>query len=284
MGLSGATSASFQYDGLGLRRSKAIGGTTTNFLYDGVNLVQEVAGGAPTANVLTGLGVDEVFRRTDGASGHDFLVDALGSPLELTDASGAFQTHYTYEPFGATRPTGATSTNAMQFTGRENDDIGLYYYRARYYSPEQQRFLSEDPIEFEGGTANLYEFVADNPVNLVDPLGTQIAIPWSLPLPMPPIGMGGLIEMSDAALIDLLTRLGRRTIPKPRRPGGGCCTCIARADADDTMPGNVQAGVPLFAFGIATARNCSEALKEAKRDASHRLGMKPKHIQWKCSE
>ena len=57
-------------------------------------------------------------------------------------------------------------------TGRENDGTGLYYYRARYYSPKMQRFLSEDPIEFLGGDVNLFAYVNNNPVLDIDPFGT----------------------------------------------------------------------------------------------------------------
>ncbi|MCI0417646.1 MAG: RHS repeat-associated core domain-containing protein, partial [Acidobacteria bacterium] len=39
-----------------------------------------------------------------------------------------------------------SSGNSAQFTGRENDGTGLYYYRARYYHPTLQRFISEDPL------------------------------------------------------------------------------------------------------------------------------------------
>jgi RHS repeat-associated protein len=55
------------------------------------------------------------------------------------------QTSYTYEPFGKTSVTGASSSNPSQYTARENDQTGLYYHRARYYSPSLQRFISEDP-------------------------------------------------------------------------------------------------------------------------------------------
>jgi RHS repeat-associated protein len=40
--------------------------------------------------------------------------------------------------------------------------------RARYYDPETGRFISEDPIGFEGGTVNLYEYVGNEPIGLVD--------------------------------------------------------------------------------------------------------------------
>ncbi len=65
--VSTLSGASFQYDPLGRRTSKTIGGVTTQFLYDDANVVQELMGGTPTANLLTGLGVDEVFTRTDAA-------------------------------------------------------------------------------------------------------------------------------------------------------------------------------------------------------------------------
>jgi RHS repeat-associated protein len=66
---------------------------------------------------------------------------------------------------------GAASSNTNQYTGRENDGNGLYYMRARYYSPGLHRFTSEDPLGFEGGDTNLYSYVGGNPANYTDPLG-----------------------------------------------------------------------------------------------------------------
>lgn len=48
---------------------------------------------------------------------------------------------------------------------------GCNYYRARYYHPALQRFISEDPIGFNGGDVNLYAYVANNPISRIDPLG-----------------------------------------------------------------------------------------------------------------
>lgn len=58
----------------------------------------------------------------------------------------------------------------MQYTGRENDLSGLYYYRARYYDPVLKRFVSEDPIALEAGP-NFYRCVRDNPISSTDPSG-----------------------------------------------------------------------------------------------------------------
>jgi RHS repeat-associated protein len=166
--ISGATPASFQYDAFGRRVQKTLGNTATALLYDGPNAVQERVGSSVT-NLLAGLGIDEQLTRTDGAGTRTLLADALGSTVALVDGSGTVQPEYTYEPFGAT--TGASGPNPYQFTGREHDGTGLYYYRARYYRPALQRFLSEDPLGFGGGDPNLYAYVGNPPTTYSDPLG-----------------------------------------------------------------------------------------------------------------
>jgi RHS repeat-associated protein len=174
VGISGPiVSASFVYDGLGRREAKTINGSLTEFLYDGVNPVQETSGTTILANILPGLGIDEFLSRADIVTGvtSNFLADELGSPVAVTDNFGVVQTEYTYSPFGSATATGASNNNSYQFTGRENDGTGLYYYRARYYHPELQRFISEDPIQFESGTTNLFEYVDGNPIRWNDPSG-----------------------------------------------------------------------------------------------------------------
>lgn len=70
------------------------------------------------------------------------------------------------------------------FTGRELDaETGLYYYRARYYDASTGRFLSEDPV-IRG--VNLYTYVANNPVGLVDPYGLAPILGGGSPDPTPP--------------------------------------------------------------------------------------------------
>ncbi len=134
------------YDGFGRRAQKTVNSASTQFLYDLWNPIQELQAGTPSANLLTGLRIDEYFQRTDSAGALNYLTDILGSTLALTDPSGTIQTSYSYEPFGSTTTSGASSANPFQFTGRENDGTGLDYYRARYYSPTFQRFIAQDPI------------------------------------------------------------------------------------------------------------------------------------------
>ncbi len=172
--IGGANLATFVYDAFGRRADKAINGTTTQFLYDGLNPVQELDGSSPpnvTANLLTGLSIDEYFSRTDTAGTATLLADSLGSTLALTDGSGTVQTQYTYDPFGNVAVSGQQNTNPYQFTGRETDGTGLYFYRARYYSPGPQRFLSQDPAETLSSGSGLYTYASNDPADLVDPLG-----------------------------------------------------------------------------------------------------------------
>jgi RHS repeat-associated protein len=178
--MSDSVSASFAYDSSGRRAKKTVGGTTTQFLYDGLNTVQELDGNSPPsviANLLTGPGIDELFSRTDSNGPTNLLIDNLGSTIALTDSTGAVTSNYSYEPFGKTTAGGAASGNPYQFTGRENDGTGLYYYRARYYHPGLQRFISQDPLGFGGGDANLYVYTHNDPTDLTDPLGEFVAPP-----------------------------------------------------------------------------------------------------------
>src|SRR5256885_733290 len=127
--ITGPVPASFVYDGAGRRMRKAINGTITDFLYDGVNPIQEVSGAA-AASLLTGLGIDEYFVRTDTGGASVLLTDALGSTVALTDPVGGVQTQYTHRPVGPTTTTRAPSPNPLPYPRREQYGPRLSYYPA----------------------------------------------------------------------------------------------------------------------------------------------------------
>ncbi len=161
--------ASFAYDALGRRAVKTLNGQTTRFQYDGLDATAE---DGPTGLVayLRGLAIDETLTRTDSTGTTAFLADALGSSVGLADSTGALTTAYTYAPFGDTAASGTPSANPFQFTGRENDGTGLYYFRARYYDPLRSRFVSEDPAG-RIGENNLFAYVRNAPLSYIDSLG-----------------------------------------------------------------------------------------------------------------
>ena len=189
MGISGpSVSASFSYDGLGRREERNINGSLTRFLYDDQNPVQESSNSTVTARVFTTPAIDAFLTRTESASGLTsvLLGDAQGSVVAVAADSGTITTEYTYEPFGRITLNGTSQSNPYQYTGRENDGVGLYYYRARYYDPVLSRFTTEDPflagdtlnsmstrwsLKMNPGMLHEYVYVLNNPMTLIDPLG-----------------------------------------------------------------------------------------------------------------
>jgi RHS repeat-associated protein len=179
---SSSGSSTFAYDVMGRRTSRVASGTTTSYLHDGLNP-------AVVNNdfMLEGLGLDEIYARVDVSGTTTFVPDALGSTRLLTDASGSATASYAYAPYGEVSKTGSDDT-AFRFTGREHDgDANLDYFRARYYSPELGRFISEDPIGLAAGM-NLYGYVEGDPVSLTDPTGE---CPWCVAA-----GIGALTDLA----------------------------------------------------------------------------------------
>ena len=110
------------------------------------------------ASYLRGVVVDEVISgfeknsTTGKLENRTFYHDQVNSVSELTNHNGDIVQQLTYGPFGESLSDTGTSHNSLRYTGRELDSAsGLYYYRARYYDPELGRFISEDPIGFQGG-------------------------------------------------------------------------------------------------------------------------------------
>lgn len=108
----------------------------------------------------------------------NLLTDALGSTRALTNAAGNVVQRYDYDPYGNTTATQSGFNNPYQYTGRERDASGMYYYRARYYSSGMSRFISEDPIGLAGGDNNFYAYVGGDPISYIDPEGLQF-FPYS---------------------------------------------------------------------------------------------------------
>lgn len=167
----------YRYDAMGRRVSKIVNSVTTNYLYDGLNLIAELDGDNSNAPIAWYVyaGLDRPLARVaaDGSVVY-YHQDILGSVIALTDASGSVVTTYNYSPFGKTEVTHVSGQvdQPFQFTGREYDpETGLYFYRARYYSPIMRRFISADPLRFGGGDVNWYAYVGGNPVNFKDPQG-----------------------------------------------------------------------------------------------------------------
>ena len=100
-----------------------------------------------------------------------YQADGLGSVTSLSNSTGGLANTYTYDSFGKLTASAGTIANPFRYTGRDSDsEIGLYYYRARYYDQNIGRFVGEDPIGFSAGI-NFYAYGNNSPVRNVDPLG-----------------------------------------------------------------------------------------------------------------
>ena len=164
---------SFKYDPFGRRIYKSSSSGTSVYAYDGDNLIEETnATGAVVARYEQGLNIDEPLAMLRSATTSYYQADGLGSVTSLTNTAGASAQTYTYDSFGNILATTGSLTNAFRYTGREFDpETSLYYYRARYYDPQSGKFVSEDPLKFFGGDANLYRYVWNHPTSLRDPRG-----------------------------------------------------------------------------------------------------------------
>ena len=100
----------------------------------------------------------------------------LGSVAMETDEQGQIISYEEYFPFGGTaflfgKNKREVARKTYRYSGKEKDDAtGLYYYGFRYYVPWLCRWLSPDPVGMKDGP-NIYAFVQNNPINLVDDWG-----------------------------------------------------------------------------------------------------------------
>src|SRR5262249_27239408 len=148
--LPGNQVVSYSYDAVGRRASRTASGVTTTLLYDGIDVVLDKGSDGSSVDYLNGLRADEKLRQKSGSNSLYFLTDPLGSTAALTDISGNVAEREQYGPFGAAMSP--SQLTRYGYTGRELDSTtGLMHYRARWYDPQQGRFLTEDPASFTGG-------------------------------------------------------------------------------------------------------------------------------------
>jgi RHS repeat-associated protein len=177
--ITGAIFAQYSYDGKANRLKAVRNSVTTYYIYDmNGNVLAEANGSkAITKYYVHGQGLIGMVKPADSV--YSYHYNAIGSTIALTDASQNVVNKYSYKPFGEIMSQTEAISQPFKYVGQYGvmaESNGFYYMRARYYDPKVGRFISEDPIGFEGGTVNLYEYVGNNVVNAVDPSGLKVML------------------------------------------------------------------------------------------------------------
>jgi RHS repeat-associated protein len=210
---------------------------TERFVYDGEHIALVFDGkGQQTHRYLYGPQIDQILA-DEVSTGvvHWALTDYQGSVRDIINNQGQLLNHIRYDSFGnITQQTNANLDFRFSYTGREFDEeIGLYYYRSRYYDASTGRFISEDPMGFGAGDSNLYRYVGNSPTNFTDPSG-NFAIPWYV--------------ATAATLVGSMTIAGA-LFPNPAQTPTETCDMDPR---DNSVPRTITEIVTSLGLGIAT--------------------------------
>ncbi len=174
----------YRYDAFGNRLEVVRNGVETRYIYDvSGNLLAIAESNGESSFAITkyfiyGQGLlAMVDVQGESKQLYCYHFDAQGNTIAMTNAAKAVVNSYSYSPYGVllSQPSDEQVPQPFKYVGQHGvmaEANGLYYMRARYYDPQARRFISEDPIGFEGGDVNLYAYVAGNPMMGIDPSGT----------------------------------------------------------------------------------------------------------------
>jgi len=248
---SGATTTvSYEYDAFGNRIEQSVvtagGTTTTKSAMDGWDPALKGSAGTSNWNVwadlssagalqtryVRGSEVDQLFANISSSGTASYLLtDHLGSIVAVTNGSGTLEDVITYDAYGnIANETDAAWGGTYKYTGQKFDAVtGLQFSRARYYDATSGRWISQDPLGFNGGDTNLYRYVHNAPTVDIDPSalrqavvgaaaaagGTEVAkdvlitlgpLGWAA---LAGVGLGWAIDASGAGKLVGLTQAGQ---------------------------------------------------------------------------
>jgi RHS repeat-associated protein len=233
--------SAFKYDPFGKRIYKQSPSFTGIFVYDGDNLLETLnATGSELASYTQTQKTDETLAELRGSTTDYYEADGLGSITSLSSSAAGLANTYIYDSFGNTTASTGTLRNYFQYSGREFDsETGIYEYRARYYDPTMGRFISEDPLQFDGGSSNFYVYVGNKPTTFTDPSGLRVLNPNGFPVSGAVMGALQNFNKCIGCDKDVVVTGGDR--PASSRLGAGSNSMHVRhLAADIVVPGQLN--------------------------------------------
>lgn len=175
-GVQSQVTASYAYNGDGVRVGKTVNNITETFSWDvsrGVPLMIQDGG----TSFLYGPG-NLAVEQVDSVGATTYVQhDQLGSSRLLTDSVGNVIGTYTFDAYGATTSHIGTASTPLRFTGQYLDnETGLYYLVARYYDSQSGQFIARDPVIL--ATRQPYAYAENSPLSATDPLGLSCNPTW----------------------------------------------------------------------------------------------------------
>ena len=178
------------YDYKGRRVRMVTQEASYTFVYDGWNVVLELVERNGTTDLVEYFWGKDISGTLQGAGGIGGLLylrrngtiyvpiyDASGNVVEYRAADGSLVAEYSYDAFGRTIAESGALADVFRHrheTKCYEHETGFYYYGYRHYVPSLCRWLTQDPIEEDGGL-NLYGFCGNNPIDRYDALGRSWA-------------------------------------------------------------------------------------------------------------
>lgn len=164
----------FQYDALGRRILKKSQHREVRYYWNQLELFGEIEADEPIEYVFHNFAPVATLRK---GQIYYYHTDHLGTPLEMTDERGRLVWKGDYVTLGRCRGQGEV-VNRLRFPGQwEDEETGLHFNVFRYYDAEVGRYVTVDPIGYDGGDWNLYRYVENDLINLLDRLGLGEVLP-----------------------------------------------------------------------------------------------------------